>query len=65
LKAVVDPDICTGCGLCADTCPDIFELDEDEGVAFVSGEKVPEDSKECVKQAEEECPVSAIKVEDK
>ncbi len=42
-KVHVDEDLCIGCGLCADTCPDVFELGDDgkakvkaEGVADVS-----------------------------
>ncbi|MBN1320939.1 MAG: 4Fe-4S binding protein, partial [Thermoleophilia bacterium] len=22
----VDPDLCTGCGICEDICPDVFEV---------------------------------------
>jgi ferredoxin len=47
--------------LCADTCPDIFELDGD--IARVKVEIVPEAAEECVQQAAEDCPASAIKVE--
>ena len=28
MKAIVDPDICTGCGECADICPEVFEMVE-------------------------------------
>jgi len=26
MKAAVDKDLCTGCGLCEDTCPEVFEV---------------------------------------
>ena len=26
VKVKVDPDECTGCALCVDTCPDVFEM---------------------------------------
>jgi|UniRef100_A0A7V3PTI7 ferredoxin len=61
MKVSVDRELCTGCGLCVDTCPDIFELDSDLARAKV--EIVPEAAEECVQQAAEDCPASAIKVE--
>ena len=32
----IDPDMCTGAGLCVDQCPDLFEVLED-GIATVRG----------------------------
>lgn len=61
MKVSVDRELCTGCGLCVDSCPDIFELDGDLARAKV--EIVPEAAEECVQQAAEDCPASAIKVE--
>ncbi|MCX7731860.1 MAG: ferredoxin [candidate division WOR-3 bacterium] len=61
MKVSVDRELCTGCGLCVDTCPDIFELDGDLARAKV--EIVPEAAEDCVQQAAEDCPASAIKVE--
>jgi ferredoxin len=29
MKAVVDKDLCTGCGLCEDTCPEVFEMKDE------------------------------------
>jgi ferredoxin len=61
MKASVDADLCTGCELCTQTCPDLFEM-EDE-VAKVTADPVPSSAEECAKQAAEECPVEAIKIE--
>jgi ferredoxin len=61
MKAYVDEDLCTGCELCTQTCPDVFEMEDD--VARVTVDEIPEDAEDCAKQAAEECPVEAIKVE--
>lgn len=61
MKAKIDKDACTGCGLCADTCPDVFEVSDD--VATVKVEEIPASLVDCAKQAAEECPGEAIKIE--
>ena len=54
-------DTCTACGLCVDTCPDVFEMGED--IAQVIVEEVPEEHEETAQQAADECPAEAITVE--
>lgn len=58
MKVRVDPDICIGCGLCTNTCPEVFEMQGDKAVAKVSA--VPKDAEDTCKKATEECPVTAI-----
>jgi len=58
MKAVVDPELCTGCELCVNTCPDLFEMGESTAKAKVDA--VPEGAEDCAKQAAEDCPVTAI-----
>jgi len=62
MKAFVDPELCTGCGLCVDTCQDVFEQTGD--VARVKVSPVPKKAEEDCKRAAEECPVEAIKIEE-
>ncbi|MGC4020123.1 MAG: ferredoxin [Muricomes sp.] len=61
MKAVIDRDGCIGCGLCAETCPDVFCM-ADDGLAEVCGD-VTSDTQDCATEAADNCPVSVISVE--
>ena len=54
-------DTCTACGLCVDTCPEVFEMGDD--IAQVIVGDVPAEHEDTVQQAADECPVEAIIVE--
>jgi len=60
MKATVD-ESCVACGLCVDTCPEVFEMDDD--IAKVIADPVPPDAEASCKEAAEACPVDAITVE--
>lgn len=60
MKAIVHEDICTGCGLCADTCPAVFEMEGD--LAKVKVDPVPPEAEVCAQDAADECPVTAIEI---
>jgi ferredoxin len=62
MKGYVDKDICIGCGLCEEICPDVFSMDDD-GKAIAADGEIPEDLIDLAKDAESQCPVEAIKVE--
>ena len=51
-------DTCTACGLCCDTCPEVFEMGPD--IAVVRTTKVPPQLEDMAQQAVNECPVDAI-----
>ena len=36
MKACVDPDICIGCSLCVQTCPEVFKMETDKAVAYLT-----------------------------
>lgn len=56
--AIVDKQTCVGCGICADTCTDVFEMKD--GVAVVIGDAVPKAAESTCKDAASSCPVQAI-----
>ncbi len=51
----VDQDLCLGCGMCANMCPDGFEMVDGKAV-------VKNGNAECVKDTASACPVNAIKL---
>lgn len=63
MRAIVNEETCVGCGLCADTCPDVFEMN-DENVAKVKADPVPSDAEDSCREAAESCPVDAITLEE-
>ena len=57
-KVTVDASTCVGCGLCEQTCPEVFEVKED-GIAHVKAQAC---STHDLKEVAEMCPVNAIAV---
>ena len=60
---MIDHEICVRCGICEETCPEIFKMDEDENKVTVVFETVPPESEESARQAAEDCAVEAITIE--
>lgn len=59
-KPIVDVDLCTGCELCVETVPDVFQMEGD--VASVSNPSGA--SEEEIQEAIDNCPVEAISWEE-
>ena len=55
-------DTCTACGLCCDTCPEVFEMGDD--IAEVITDEISGELSSTVQLAAEECPVAAILFDD-
>ncbi|MFI5379599.1 MAG: ferredoxin [Tepidisphaerales bacterium] len=53
---------CIICGLCEDTCPQVFCVRDESAVIRQSAEKFYESQAEQIVQAAVECPVAVIKV---
>ncbi len=72
MRVWIEQDYCTGDALCADLCPDVFEMDDD-GLAHVRGRSdrpgdglaavlVPADLEDIVRDAEAQCAGECIHV---
>ena len=57
-KVTVDVSTCVGCGLCEQSCPDVFQVGGD-GIAHV---KVQSCAACNLQEVADSCPVNSIKV---
>lgn len=62
MKAEIDRSGCISCGLCIATCPEVFQMGDDN-LAEVIVDEIPSDAESTAVDAQEGCPVSVIKVE--
>lgn len=63
MKGKVIENLCIGCGACAALVPEEFDL-TDEGIAEALNEKINEENLELANEAKENCPTSAIVIEE-
>jgi len=73
----VDLNKCIACGLAWTICDKVFEPDPETGKTIIKSDYkveetseysiglIPDELYECVKKAEENCPVQAISIEEK
>jgi ferredoxin len=60
MKVTIDANLCVGCGLCTEMCPDVFKMEGDKAVVL----REPTTSRaiaDC-RDAKEQCPVFAITI---
>jgi ferredoxin len=65
---------CTSCSTCWETCPEVFEQNEDDSFSqiterfrvkgIITDGEIPDGLKNCVNDAAESCPVSIITIVD-
>lgn len=57
-KVTVDASTCVGCGLCEQSCPEVFKV-EGDGIAHVLAQACATHN---LAEIADQCPVTAIKV---
>ncbi len=61
MKVTLDRSGCIGCGLCMETCPEVFRMNDDgRAEVHAQPDKAQEDA---AREAEENCPAAVIKTE--
>lgn len=62
MKASVDESLCSDCGVCVDTLPEVFGTN-DAGKTIVKVDPIPEEHEDATRDAADSCPMGAIAVE--
>lgn len=57
-KVTVNDSLCTGCGLCEGSCPEVFKVTQDNVAHVISQDCKSHD----LQQIASECPVEAITI---
>jgi ferredoxin len=60
---IVDKDKCSGCGLCTETAPDVFRMDDNEEFAECFSADAAKDD-EAAMEARDGCPEESITWQD-
>ena len=59
MKPEIDHSICIGDGICADICPEVFEM-RDDNLAHVINEDPATELQDRVRESADACPTGAI-----
>lgn len=64
MRVSVDTGVCQAYGNCSLTVPEVFDLDEDAGVAVILQDTPAEELRPAVEEAVRSCPVEALALHD-
>lgn len=63
LRVIADRNACCGYGVCAEICPEIYQLD-DNGFVVLATDLVPAGLEEKAREGAAACPQSALEVRE-
>lgn len=63
MRPIINHEECIGDGICEEICPEVFEL-RDDGLAYVIDDEPDTNLYDKIEEAVEECPTSAITIEE-
>ena len=64
MHVILDTQNCQAYANCMLTAPDVFDLDEDRGIAIIKEDHPREELRAVVEEAVRSCPVQALTLED-
>ena len=65
MRVKIEPrDECLGDAICADECPEVFAINDEDGLAIVINESPDESLRDAVQNACDECPAEIIIIEE-
>jgi ferredoxin len=64
VHVILDTQNCQAYANCLLTAPDVFDLDEDRGIAIIKEDHPPENLRAVVEEAVRSCPVQALTLRD-
>jgi ferredoxin len=59
-KPVINEEVCEGCGTCQETCPEVFQVGDDEKAHVIGPDKLDTCN---LQEVVELCPTQAITLE--
>ena len=63
MRVILDTQNCQAYANCMLTAPDVFDLDDENGIAIIKQENPAEDLRSAVQEAVRSCPVQALSIE--
>jgi ferredoxin len=60
MEVIIDDELCFGCNLCVDICPEVFKISQEKAVIIKNS--VTKETEIACKTASDQCPVAAITI---